>query len=163
VSRRNISVEQFGTLYHGTDTPGLTELSQHAGGGPRYAGMRNSYGYNYATTQLQTAIDYARSAGGTPTVYNVSPKRKSEPWGPDPDSGPSGFHDGPRNKGTALELHENGSEVSLRFRSPLKVNQEAWVEDRAKDVTMVGSGLQDKKSYYGGTLSDFHTMGRSFS
>lgn len=161
MTRNNISLDQFGALYHGTDTAGISELDQTTNGGPRYSAMKKSYGYNYVTTGLQTAIDYARDAstrGGTPTVYDVSPRRKSEKWGPDPDSGPNGFSDGPRNKREALEVHENSGDqgVSLRFQSPLKVNKEVWVEHKSKDVTNGGIGASDR-------LTDFHTSGRSFS
>lgn len=158
MSRRNINASQFGILYHGTNAQGLTEIQQHLGGGPRYSAMRNSYGWNYATTGLQTAIDYARDAHqqdrtGVPTVYDVSPRNKSHAWGPDPDSGPGGWNDGPANKGEALDIHEGGGEVSLRFGGPLKVNREVFVEDKAKDITGSKIGVSDKT----------HWMGRSFT
>jgi len=180
MSRTSISVEQFGPLYHGTNVPGLSTIDQAAGGGPKYARMQNSYGYNYATTGLQTAINYSRWASGEtlsggnwhkqpghPTVYEVQPQRKGDSWGPDPDSGPNGFHDGPRSKREALDIANAGDgegragDVSLRFRSPLKVQREVWVEDKAKDVT--NGGFQDRPIYGGGSLSDYHTYGRSFS
>lgn len=167
MSKSSISVEQFGPLYHGTGVQGLSTIDQAAGGGPKYARMQNSYGYNYATTSLQTAINYSRVDSATPTVYEVRPQRKGDSWGPDPDSGPNGFHDGPRSKREALDIANAGDgegragDVSLRFRSPLKVQREVWVEDKAKDVT--NGGFQDRPTYGGGTLSDYHTYGSSFS
>lgn len=140
-SMQRISVKQFGPLFHGTDTAGLKELSQQAGGGPRYPAMRKSYGWNYTTTDMNTAIQYAKDAAAQSrthkpaVVYQVTPRRVNNLWGPDPDSGPGGFGDGPRNKREALDWHEGGSEVSLRFSSPLRALREVFVEDKAYDVT----------------------------
>lgn len=132
----SLNVRQFGSLYHGTDAAGVSELQQTS---PRYSRMQKSYGWNYATTDLHTAVNYARDAAsqtrGVPTVYEVQPKRKSDQWGPDPDSGPNGFGDGPRNKREAMDIHESGGEVSLRFRSPLKVVREVWQENKARDIS----------------------------
>jgi hypothetical protein len=153
-----ISVEQFGTLYHGTNVPNLTEINQSQGR-INYGAMPRIHGWNFATNQLQTAIDYARSSANTRryrdtvkpvVVYEVTPRRKKESWGPDPDSGPFGWNDGPKDKREALEYHENDSEVSLRFKSPLKAQREVFVEDKAKDITNSWN-------------PEFHTMGESFS
>jgi len=131
-SRRSISVDQFGDLFHGTSSAAdaSEELSQHVGG-HRYSAMQKSRGWNYATTSQHEAWQYAEDAAHSdtqrtgiqhhPRVFQVQPKRRSETWGPDPDSGPNGFSDGPRNKREALDYAENGSPVSLRFRAPLKV------------------------------------------
>lgn len=167
-----ISVKQFGRLFHGTGATGLTEIDQSQGN-VNYSSMPRIWGWNFATNTLQTAIDYARTTKGkgTPTVYDVSPKRASDAWGPDPDSGAGGWNDGPRNKREALDIHENGGDISLRFNSPLKVNREVWQEDKAKDVTSAHMWLNriptdeeaNKRDHWGYTPSDRHTMGRSFT
>lgn len=154
-----ISVEQFGSLYHGTNVPNLTEINQSQGR-INYGAMPRIHGWNFATNKLQTAIDYARTGAVTQgyrkttvkpaVVYEVTPRRKRDRWGPDPDAGPFGWNDGAKTKQEALELHENDSESSLRFSSPLKVKREVWVEDRAKDITNSWN-------------PDVHTMGESFS
>lgn len=148
-----ISSKQFGHLFHGTTVPGLTEIDQSKGS-INYRAMPRIHGWNFATTQLQTAIDYARSSAdknkGPAVVYEVEPRRQSDTWGPDPDSGPGGWGDGPASKREALDIHEGGGEVSLRFGGPLRVKREVFVEDRAKDVT----------NQYDPNV---HTMGRSFS
>lgn len=165
-----INVKQFGRLFHGTNVAGLTEIDQSQGD-VKHSAMPRIWGWNFATNTMQTAIDYARSGKGTPTVYEVSPKRTSDTWGPDPDSGPMGWGDGPRNKREALDLHEMGGEVSLRFGGPLKVQREVWSQDRAQDVTAAHAGFNriptqeeyQKRDYWGRTPADMHTMGRSFS
>jgi hypothetical protein len=131
-ARQKISVDQFGDLFHGTSSAAdaTDELAQHVGG-HRYSAMQKSFGWNYATTSKHEAWQYADDAAQSdtrrtgvqhhPRVFQVQPKRRSETWGPDPDSGPNGFNDGPANKRDALDYAENGSPVSLRFRSPLRV------------------------------------------
>lgn len=131
-ARQKISIEQFGDLFHGTSSAAdaSEELAQHIGG-HRYSAMQKSFGWNYATTSAHEAWQYADEAAHSdtqrtgvehhPRVFQVQPKRRSEQWGPDPDSGPNGFNDGPANKREALDHAENDSPVSLRFRSPLRV------------------------------------------
>ena len=162
-----VNVKQFGPLYHGSGVPGLTEISQHKGR-VNYSAMPNIYGWNFATTELQTAIDYARSAkNGVPTVYEVSPQRSSESWGPDPDSGPFGWGDGPKNKREALDIHEGGGEVSLRFSSPLRVHREVFQEDKARDVTdlypMIGGTVSTEQFSRPSSDPSYYSYGRSFS
>lgn len=151
-NKMKISWTQFGPLYHGTSVPGLSELQQR---GARYTAMRNSFGWNYATTDLELAKQYAMDAtrmdvqeahrrfrrgegpspeSFVPIVYRVRPaystfthegKRHTSAWGPDPDSGPGGWHDGPRNRREALDIVEGGGPVSLRFAAPLRA-EEVW-------------------------------------
>lgn len=146
-----ISPKQFGPLFHGTNVPGLDEINQSKGR-VNYGAMPNIHGWNFATNDLQTAIDYARSSStdrstgkpkGPAVVYEVEPQRVSDTWGPDPDSGPNGWNDGPRNKREALDIHEGGGEVSLRFGGPLRVKREVFVEDRARDITPSTARQQD--------------------
>jgi hypothetical protein len=138
-----ISWQQFGPLYHGTSVRGLETIHQGTNGGPRYPGMRDSWGWNYTTTDLELAKQYAHDAArmdskknpnAVPVVYEVHPERDSyvsegrryrHKWGPDPDSGPFGYGDGPRNRREAFDLHDGGSPVSLRFEAPLKAT-EVW-------------------------------------
>lgn len=145
-----ISHRQFGKLFHGTTVPGLTEIDQRQGQ-INSGGMSGVRGYNFATTDLDTAIFYARSnrdrqRGSSPAVvYEVSPKFKSYGWMPDPHSGPNGWNDGPRTKREALDNHDGGVEVSLKFESPLKA-KEILVEDRATDITPSWDGTYMGKS-----------------
>lgn len=147
-----ISPKQFGPLFHGTNVPGLDEINQSKGN-IRYSAMPRIHGWNFATNTLTTAIDYAREGSArdkTKTgkaspavVYEVEPQRVSDTWGPDPDSGPGGWNDGPRNKREALDIHEGGGEVSLRFGGPLRAKREVFVEDRARDITPSTARQQD--------------------
>ena len=168
-----ISPEQFGPLFHGTSgtSSDVGELDQFQGGGPRYR-MNHSYGWNFAATDINTAIHYAREAAHDEkkpaVVHEVTPRRKSEPWGPDPEPQPGEWTThGPRSKREALDIVENGGSTSLRFRSPLRVTRrEVWVEDKAKDVTNAVNGrmgIHDEKDAWGSNLSDYHTYGESFS
>lgn len=129
-----ISISQFGHLFHGSGVPGLTSIDQRAGK-VNYSAMPRIHGYNFATTDFETAKEYAKTINnGVPTVYRVSPTNKKY-WSPDPDSGPGGWNDGPQNRREALDIHEGGGEVSLRFENPLNVDDVVWQERNAQDIT----------------------------
>lgn len=129
-----ISIQQFGQLFHGSGVPGLTSIDQTEGA-VNFAAMPEIYGHNFATTDFDTAREYAKqSKGGVPTVYRVSPTDRRY-WSPDPHSGPGGWYDGPKNRREALDIHEGGGEVSLRFGAPLRVEDVVWQEHNAQDIT----------------------------
>lgn len=76
----NVSLDQFGTLYHGTDQPDLTHIDYRN----RFKTIWDMSGsFNYATNHLGTAISWAAQAnnpytrGGNPYkslfVYKVTP------------------------------------------------------------------------------------------
>jgi len=149
-TRRPVPAD-FGTLYHGGSMQGATTVDQRIGG-HRYSAMSGTRGYNYATTDFDMAKKYATEAAegdmrrtgqrSAPSVYEVTPqqtygsggKRYRYQWGVDEHSGPSGWNDNHTSMSDALELASYGSEVSLKFESPLKA-REVWSEDRAQDVT----------------------------
>lgn len=132
-----ITADMFGDhLYHGTAIPGLTEINAREGHSlypsmDRYYSARRA---NFVTNDPEQAAKYAEAAaeihreGGhegplEPTVYRVRASRDHE-FDVDPNSGPSGWNDGPDME-TALELHRNGGWVHLRFHDPLPV-AESW-------------------------------------
>jgi len=156
MSSRHISPQQFGPLYHGGSMQGA-EVVQQSKGTHRYSAMPGTRGFNYATTDFETAKTYAQNAAASdsrasgkrsaPSVYQVSPAstytytnpegkktRHRYRWGVDEHSGPNGYYDNNMSKSDAAELASYGGEVSLKFQSPLKA-KEIWSEDRAKDIT----------------------------
>lgn len=144
--RPRVTAQDFGDLYHGTAVAGLKSIDASKGD-LLYTGTSRSYAFdqhNFVTNDPHTAGQYAEDAtrklqkGGnasaTPVVYRVRPT-KSAAFSPDPDSGPGGWRDGPRNKREALDMHENGAEVALRFNNPLKVQSEMPLHsEQFKDV-----------------------------
>lgn len=118
----SLSPDQFGPLYHGTDTPGLTELNAGRGS-VKYSRMSGAGWWNYVTTDREIANQYAHDASrgnpdAVPTVYQVHAHGKPDEdydWEPDPHSGPNGWNDGPGDLDEAYDHHDNGIPVALRF------------------------------------------------
>ena len=143
MGRHVVSLGQFGPLFHGSHESGLGMIDHTQATKSFSSGMPGGHSYaNFTTTDMSTAINYARGnaeqagPGHYPTVYEVeSTNKRQENWEPDIHSGPGGYYDGPETKREALDLAENGSEVSLRHLVPLRVKREVFHERKAKDIT----------------------------
>jgi hypothetical protein len=132
-------VEDFGPLYHGSHVGDLETIdwtqAEHAHHGGMPWGHTSA---NFAITSLTEAHEYAEGAAETmkrklgvqfhPHIYEVAPTNRRE-WGPDVHHGGSWLNEGPQTRREALDLHEGGVPVSLRFERPLKVVRKVSPEE----------------------------------
>ena len=125
--QRNVSMAQFGTLYHGTSSRADSEPVLNSTGS-RYPAHRQNWGYNFATTDPYEALHYAEAAASAdtkadgvqrhPRVFQVEQAEADADVEVDPVTADGSE---PPSMEDALELADYGYGVSLRTRSALNV------------------------------------------
>ena len=129
---------QFSGLFHGTNVPGLSEIS------PEYANKnyRMTTGGIFTSNNSAEAARYARDAarmhGGTPTVYEV--EHEPDDVDIDPHGDPSGYGPAHESVEEALDYIDAGGWTNLWHHRPLKVQREISVDEADHEALKRGWG-----------------------